>query len=153
MEPWTGIATSRSWRMKCCHGRRGCLDVTLCTSKTVPRPVQHVTRQPFQINRMLMSWTGHLGVQTWTQLSMFGIKCQCGSVAELNNVVRQTWAAGRVWTLVESMPRHVRALLAARGGHTRYYCRGKKGNIMFHQYVVNCFNVPYWSLVLAPNVN
>ena len=23
MEPWTGIGTSRSWGIKCCHGRRG----------------------------------------------------------------------------------------------------------------------------------
>ena len=44
-------------------------------------------------------------------------------LAELNNAVRQAWAAvrpGRVRTLVERMPRRVRALLAARGGHTRY---------------------------------
>ena len=47
MEPWTGIGTSRSLGIKYCHGRRGCLDVTLCTSKTMPRPIQHVTRQPF----------------------------------------------------------------------------------------------------------
>ena len=41
-------------------------------------------------------------------------------VAELNNAVHQGWAAaqpGRVRILVESMPL---ALLAARGGHTRY---------------------------------
>ena len=79
MEPWTGIVTSRSWWIKYCHGRRGCLDVTLCTSKTMPRPIQHVTRQPFWTNRMLRSWTGQLGVQTWTQLSIFGIKCKSGS--------------------------------------------------------------------------
>ena len=45
------------------------------------------------------------------------------SAAELNNAVCLEWAAvwpGRVWTLVESMSRCVRALLAARGGHTRY---------------------------------
>ena len=45
------------------------------------------------------------------------------TVAELNNAVCQAWVAvqpGRVRTLVESMPRRVRALLAARGGHTRY---------------------------------
>ena len=45
------------------------------------------------------------------------------NVAELNNAVRQAWAAvrpGRVRTLVNSMPRRVRALLAARGGHKRY---------------------------------
>ena len=79
MEPWTGIGTSRSWRMKCCHGQQGCLDVTLCTSKTMPRPIQLVTLQPFWTNWMLRSWTGQLGVQTWTQLSMFRIKCQSGS--------------------------------------------------------------------------
>ena len=82
MEPWTGIGTSRSWGIKCFHGRRGrrgCLDVTLCTSKTMPRPIQHVTRQPFWTNRLLRPWTGQLGVQTWTQLSIFGFKCQSGS--------------------------------------------------------------------------
>ena len=79
VQPWTGIGTSRSWGIKCCHGRRGCLDVILCTSKTMPRPIQHVTRQPFWTNRMLRSWTGQLWVQTWTQLSMIGIKCQSGS--------------------------------------------------------------------------
>ena len=45
------------------------------------------------------------------------------TVAELNNTVCQAWAAvrpGRVRTLVESMPRRVSALLAARGGRTRY---------------------------------
>ena len=79
MELWTGIGASRSRGIKCCHGRRGRLDVTLCTSKTMPRPIQHVTRQPFWTNRMLRSWTGQLGVQTWTQWSMCGIKCQSGS--------------------------------------------------------------------------
>ena len=42
----------------------GCLGVTLCTSKTMPCPIQHVTRQPLWTNRMLRSWTGQLGVQT-----------------------------------------------------------------------------------------
>ena len=79
MELYTGIGTSRSWGIKCCHGRRGCLDVTLCTSKTMPRPIQLVTRHPFWTSRMLRSWTGQLGAQTWTQLSMFGIKCQSRS--------------------------------------------------------------------------
>ena len=65
MEPWTGIGTSRSWGIKC-HGRRGCLYVTMCTSKTMPRPIQHVIRQSFWTNRMLRSWTGQLEVQTWT---------------------------------------------------------------------------------------
>ena len=69
------------------------------------------------------------------------------TVSELNNAVCQAWAAvwpGRVQTQVESMPRRVRAFLVARGAHTRYQCRGQKSNIMFHQYVVNCFDVPYW---------
>ena len=79
MEPWTSIGTSRSWGIKCCHGRRGCLDVTLCSSKTIPCPIHHVTRQPFWTIRMLRSCTGQLGVQIWTPLSMFGIKCQSGS--------------------------------------------------------------------------
>ena len=56
--------------------RRGCLDVTLCTPKTMPRPIQYARRQPIWTNRILRSWTGQFGVQTWTQLSMFGIKCQ-----------------------------------------------------------------------------
>ena len=46
------------------------------------------------------------------------------TVAELNNAVRQAWAAvqpGRVQTLAESMPRRFRALITTRGGHTRYY--------------------------------
>ena len=30
MEPWTGICTSRSWGIKCCYGRRGCFDISLC---------------------------------------------------------------------------------------------------------------------------
>ena len=37
--------------------------------------------------------------------------------------LRQAWARrrpGRVQTLVDSMSRRVRALLAAKGGHTRY---------------------------------
>ena len=49
------------------------------------------------------------------------------TIAELNNSVHQAWAAvrlGRVRTLVETMSRLVRALLAARGGHTCYYFRG-----------------------------
>ena len=79
MEPWTGIGTSRSWGIKCCHGRRWCLDITLCISKTMPHPIQHVTRQPLWTNRMLRSWTGQIEIQTWTQLSMFGIKYQSGS--------------------------------------------------------------------------
>ena len=60
MAPWIGIGTSRSWGIKCCHGRRGCLDVTLCTSKKMSRPIQNVTRLPFWANRMLRSWTGQL---------------------------------------------------------------------------------------------
>ena len=55
LEPWTSIDTSRSWGMKCWHGRRGCLGITLCTSKTRPRPMQHVARQPFWTNRISRS--------------------------------------------------------------------------------------------------
>ena len=79
MKPWTNIGTSRSWGIKCCYWRRGCLDVTFCTSMAMPHPIQHVTRQLFWANRMLMSWTGQLEVQTWTQLSMVGTTCQSGS--------------------------------------------------------------------------
>ena len=66
IEPWTGISTSRSWGIKCCHGWWGCLDITLCTPKTMPRPIQHMTWQPFWTNRMLRSWTGQFEVQIWT---------------------------------------------------------------------------------------
>ena len=122
MEPWTGISTSRSWGIKYCHGWQGYLDIILCMSKTMPHPIQHVTRQPFWTNGMLRSWSGQLGVQTWTQLSMFGVKCQSGSETWMTpfhhswakQAVRQAWAAGwpgRVRTQVESMPRRVRALL------------------------------------------
>ena len=58
------FGTSRSWGIKCCHARRGCLDVTLCASKSMPRPIQHVAWQTYWTNRMLRSWTGQLGVQT-----------------------------------------------------------------------------------------
>ena len=34
MEPWTSIGTSRSWGIKCCHGRWGCLDITLVSSES-----------------------------------------------------------------------------------------------------------------------
>ena len=96
--------------------------------------------QPFWTNRMLRSWTGQLVVQTWTHLSMFGIKRRglqfsqegCGPWSRACLAV-----SGLFW------PQEA-------GTHAT---RGQKGNIMFHQYVVNCFNVPYWSLVLAPNVN
>ena len=61
----------------------------------------------------------------WDQMSVWirDMDDPPSTVAELNNAARQLWAAvrlGRVRTLVESMPRHIRALLAARGGHTRY---------------------------------
>ena len=45
------------------------------------------------------------------------------TVPELQHVVFEAWAAVHpkwVRTLVESMPCHERALLDARGGHTRY---------------------------------
>ena len=45
MEPWTGIGTSRYWGIKYCHGTRVFRRaLPLCTSKTMPVPVQHVTR-------------------------------------------------------------------------------------------------------------
>ena len=61
----------------------------------------------------------------WDQISVWirDMDYPPSTVAELNNAVRQAWAAvrpGRVRTLVDSMPRRVRALLAARGGHTCY---------------------------------
>ena len=61
----------------------------------------------------------------WDQMSVWirDMDDPPSTVAELNNAVRQAWAAvrpGRVRTLVESTPRRIRALLAARGGHTRY---------------------------------
>ena len=61
----------------------------------------------------------------WDQMSVWirDMDDPPSTVAELQNAVRQVWAAvrpGRVRTLVESMPRRVRALMAARGGHTRY---------------------------------
>ena len=114
MEPWAGIGTSRSQGIKCCHGRGGCLDVTLCTFKTIPCSIQHVTRQSFGIKC-------ESGSETWmTPPTPTSVP---STVAKLNSVVRQAWAAvgpGRVRTLVESMPRRVRAPLATRGGHTRY---------------------------------
>ena len=61
----------------------------------------------------------------WDQTSVWirDMDDPLSTVAELNNAVRQAWAAvrpGRVRTLVESMPRRVRALVAARGRHTCY---------------------------------
>ena len=58
----------------------------------------------------------------WDEMSVW-IRDMDATVVELNNAVRQAWAAvrpGRVRTLVESMPLRVRALLVARGGYTRY---------------------------------
>ena len=131
MEPWTGIGTSRSSGIKCCHGRHGCLDVTLCTSKTMPRPLQHLKRQPFWTNRMLRSWTGQFGSNmnpiehVWDQMSVWirDMDDPPSIVTELNNAVRQARSEvrpGRVRNLVESMLRRIRALLAARGGHTSH---------------------------------
>ena len=150
LELWTGIGTSRSWGIKCCHERRWCLDVTLWTSKTMPHPIQQMTRQPFfnQQDAEVMDCPARSPdmnpiEHVWDQMSVWigDMDEPPSAIAQLNNAVRQAWAAvrpGRVRTLVENMPRSV---------------MGQQGNIMFHQYVVNCFNVPYWSLVLAPNVN
>ena len=54
----------------------------------------------------------------WDQMSVWirDMDDPNSTVAELNNAVRQAWAAvrpGRVWTLVESMPRRVKSPLAA----------------------------------------
>ena len=61
----------------------------------------------------------------WDQMSVWiwDMDDPPSTVAELNNAVCQAWAAvwpGRLRTLVESMPHPVRALLVARGRHTRY---------------------------------
>ena len=61
----------------------------------------------------------------WDQMSVWirYMNDSPSTVAELNNAVRQTGAVvqpGTVLTLIESMSRRVRALQAARGGHTRY---------------------------------
>ena len=64
VEPWNSIGTSRSWRIKCCHERRGCLKVTLCTSKTMPRPIQHVTRQPLDPRH---GWPPFHRTCSWTE--------------------------------------------------------------------------------------
>ena len=116
--------TSRSWGIKCCHGRRG-VWTWLCV-----RTRQHVTRQLFGPtgcwgDGLASSESKH--EPNWACLrSNVNLDPRHGwppsTVAELKNAVRQAWAAvrpGRVQTLVESMPRRVRALLAARGGHTR----------------------------------
>ena len=49
MEPWTGIGSSRSWGIKCCHGRWGCLDVTLCTSKTARDTAVFLDQQDVEV--------------------------------------------------------------------------------------------------------
>ena len=136
MEPWTGIGTSRSWGIKCCRGRRGCLDVT-CV-------------HPIQCPAPYCKWHGSLFGPTWcwghglaSSESRHEPNWAClGSNVSLDprhgwppfhrswtkqccppGVGRQSWSAvqpGRVGTLVECMPRRVRALLATRGGHTHY---------------------------------
>ena len=52
----------------------------------------------------------------WVQMSVWirNMDDPPSTVAELNNAACQAWAA------VENIPRPVRDLLAARGGHTRY---------------------------------
>ena len=62
----------------------------------------------------------------WDQMSVW--MTPTSTVAELNNAVHQAWAAfrtGRVRTLVESMPRRVRALLspAQRSWHALRHVR------------------------------
>ena len=151
MEPWTGIGTSRSWGIKCCHGRWGFLEVTLCTSKTMPHPIQHVTRQLFWIKQdvEVMDWPARSPdmypiKHVWDQMSVrnWDMDDPPSTVAELNNAVRQAMGCssarkGASWS---------RACLIVSGlfwplkAGTHAASQGQKGNIMFHQYVVNCFN-------------
>ena len=55
-----------------CVGRSS--DERLRMSNAIPCPTQHVTWLLFWHKRMWRSWTGQLGVQAWTPLSMFGTK-------------------------------------------------------------------------------
>ena len=61
----------------------------------------------------------------WDQISIWiqDMERPPCNLAESRQAVRQTWRAvrpRRVRTLAESMPHHVQAVLAARGGHARY---------------------------------
>ena len=53
----------------CFPGRRAFLNETSCMSRTTPRPTQNVTRLLSWHSSMWRSWTGLLGVHTWTPLS------------------------------------------------------------------------------------
>ena len=63
------------------------------------------------------------GIKTWMIPPPPPPSPHLSTVAELSNAVHQAEDAvrqGRVRTLAESMPRRVRALMAARDGHTRH---------------------------------
>ena len=124
MEPWTGISTSRSCGIKCCHGWRGCLDITPRPVHNAPSHTAHdMTAFLDQLDVEVMDWPVRSPDMKPLLVWIRDMDDPPSTVAELNNAVHQAWAAvqpGRVRTLVESMPRRVRALLAASGGHTRY---------------------------------
>ena len=131
MEPWSRIGTSRSWGIKCYHGRRGVFGRNFVyVQDNAPLHTARDTAAFLdQQNVEVMDWPARSPdmnpiEHVWDQMSVWirDMDDPPSTVAELNNAVRQAWAAvqpGRLRTLVESMPRRVRALLAARGGHTR----------------------------------
>ena len=109
----------------------GCLDINLCTQDNAP---PHTTRDTVafldQQDVEVMDWPAQSpdmnpNEHVWDQMSVWirDMNYPTSTIAELNNALHLAWAAvrpGRVQNLVESMPRRVRALLDARGGHTSY---------------------------------
>ena len=132
MEPWTGIVTSRSWGIKCCHGRRGCFkrNFVYVQDNAPPHTARDTVAFSNQQDVEVMDWPARTPdmnpiEHVCDQMSVWirDMDDPPSTIAELNNAVRQARATvrpGRVRTLVESMPRRARALLAARGGHTQY---------------------------------
>ena len=55
MDPWTSIGTCGPWGIKCCHGRRGCLDVTcvLCAA------FSHINLLPTNVKLECGTWYHH----------------------------------------------------------------------------------------------
>ena len=66
MEPSTANATSGFCAILCFPGRRSFMYETLCLSRTIRHPIQHVTRLLVWHNGMWRSWAGHIVVQTST---------------------------------------------------------------------------------------
>ena len=62
-----------------------------CMPRTMPCPLQHETQLLFWHYRMWRSWTGQLGVQSWTPLSIFETKWGSGSETKQNNVIYFMW--------------------------------------------------------------